>query len=82
MGAGPPPPPLPDPGPEPEPTPGGPGIHATARGAGDAVMLTAPDGDPRLFVVQRNGLIRIAEGGAVRPKPFLCLLYTSPSPRD
>jgi glucose/arabinose dehydrogenase len=62
-----------EPEPDPEPTPEGPGIQKTAHGVSDAVMLTAPEGDPRLFVVERGGVIRIVEGGAVRRRPFLDL---------
>ncbi|MHB1296924.1 MAG: PQQ-dependent sugar dehydrogenase [Gemmatimonadaceae bacterium] len=33
--------------------------------------LTAPSGDPRLFVVELGGMIRVIENGIVRPTPFL-----------
>ncbi|HVK83289.1 MAG TPA: PQQ-dependent sugar dehydrogenase [Kofleriaceae bacterium] len=36
-----------------------------------ALLVTAPAGDPRLFVVERAGRIRILENGVVRPMPFL-----------
>jgi glucose/arabinose dehydrogenase len=35
------------------------------------IFLTAPKRDPRLFVVEQGGRIRIIENGAVRPEPFL-----------
>jgi hypothetical protein len=35
------------------------------------VFVAAPAGDPRLFVVERAGRIRIVEDGAVLPDPFL-----------
>lgn len=41
--------------------------------SGDAVFLTAPDGDPRLYVVERSGLIGVVEGGGARATPFLDL---------
>jgi hypothetical protein len=37
------------------------------------VYLTSPPGDPRLFVAEKGGRIRIIENGAVRPTPFLDL---------
>src|SRR5688572_6872784 len=37
------------------------------------VHLTAPAGDPRLFVVEQGGTIRIVQGGRVLPEPFLDL---------
>lgn len=36
-----------------------------------AVFAAAPDGDARLFIVERAGRIRILQGGAVLPSPFL-----------
>src|SRR5215207_11152218 len=35
------------------------------------VDLTSPPGDPRLFVAEKGGRIRIIENGAVLPQPFL-----------
>lgn len=41
---------------------------------GDAALLvTAPPGDPRLFVVMRGGAIRILENNQVLPDPFVDL---------
>jgi len=37
----------------------------------DPIHATAPPGDPRLFVAERGGGIRIFENGALRPTPFL-----------
>ncbi|MGH7630425.1 MAG: PQQ-dependent sugar dehydrogenase [Gemmatimonadales bacterium] len=37
------------------------------------VDLTSPPGDPRLFVAEKGGRIRIIESGAVLPTPFLDL---------
>lgn len=37
------------------------------------VHLTAPPGDPRMFVVEKTGAIRIVEDGTLRPTPFLDL---------
>ncbi len=36
-----------------------------------AVLVTSPPGDPRLFVVEQRGAIRIIEDGMVLPTPFL-----------
>jgi uncharacterized membrane protein YgdD (TMEM256/DUF423 family)/glucose/arabinose dehydrogenase len=37
------------------------------------VHLSAPAGDPRIFVVEQGGTIRIVQGGRVLPEPFLDL---------
>src|SRR5262245_54098410 len=35
------------------------------------ILVTAPIGDPRLFVVEKTGRVRIVENGALLPTPFL-----------
>ena len=67
-----------DPGPTPLPrcTTSTPGTTITAteiaKVAGGAVLVTAPREDPRLFVVEQQGRIRIVdETGALLPAPFL-----------
>jgi glucose/arabinose dehydrogenase len=42
-----------------------------ARGLDNPVYLTAASGDPRLFVVEQPGRIRIIENGRLLDKPFL-----------
>ena len=42
-----------------------------ASGLAHPVFVTAPIGDPRLFVVEQDGLIRILSAGALLPSPFL-----------
>ena len=37
------------------------------------LLATAPVGDPRLFVVEKGGLVKIVKGGAVLSAPFLDL---------
>jgi len=37
------------------------------------LLATAPSGDPRLFVVEKGGLVKIVKGGAVLNTPFLDL---------
>jgi len=37
----------------------------------EPTFATAPPGDPRLFITQRDGLVRILENGALVPTPFL-----------
>ncbi len=69
--------PDPDPTPDPDPIPG-PGVvtvgaSTVVSGIGTASFVTAPAGDPRLFVVQQVGRVRIVEGGAVRPADFIDL---------
>lgn len=39
--------------------------------ANEPTVLTAPPGDPRLFVAEKGGAIRIYENGAFRAAPFL-----------
>ena len=45
-------------------------LREVANVAG-AVFATAPEGDTRLFIVERGGRIRILQGGALLPTPFL-----------
>jgi len=59
-------------GEDPTPTPGaGLRLVEAASGFDQPVYVTAPAGDPRLFVVEQTGKIRIVSGGAVLPNPFL-----------
>jgi hypothetical protein len=44
-----------------------------ASGFSQPLYLTAPAGDPRLFVVEQTGRIRIVSGGTVLPTPFIDL---------
>ena len=44
-----------------------------ARGLQAPLYLTAPAGDPRLFVVEQPGRIRVIVGGVLQPTPFLDL---------
>jgi glucose/arabinose dehydrogenase len=44
-----------------------------AGGFAEPVLVTAPAGDARLFVVEQTGRIEIIEGGTVLPTPFLDL---------
>lgn len=46
-------------------------LHPIADGLTAPVFLTAPAGDPRLFIVERNGRVRIVANGALLPTPFL-----------
>ncbi len=60
------------------PDDGGPALDALVLteivgGLDRPVHLTAPPEDPRLFVVEKTGAIRILEDGALRPTPFLDL---------
>lgn len=52
-----------------------PGIAAVrvVSGLTQPVYVTAPVDDPRLFVVEQEGLIRVIEDGAILPTPFLDL---------
>jgi glucose/arabinose dehydrogenase len=42
-----------------------------ASGLNFPLYLTAPDGDPRLFIVERGGTIRIVKDGVLLRNPFL-----------
>ena len=63
----------------PEPLSGGEPVSATASlramgvTTGQARRVTSPPGDPRLFVVDRVGNVRLIEGGFQRAEPFLDL---------
>ncbi|GIW52571.1 MAG: glucose dehydrogenase [Gemmatimonadales bacterium] len=46
-------------------------VQVVAGGLVNPVYLTSPPGDPRLFVVEQPGRIRIIEEGGLRQTPFL-----------
>ncbi len=48
-------------------------LEPVVSGLSTPVYLTAPDGDPRLFIIEKDGLIRIYKNGALLPTPFLDL---------
>ncbi len=64
-------------GPGNPPPPPGPGpnlaLQLVTSGLDRPLDLTAPPGDPRLFVAEQTGAIRIISNGAVLPTPFLDL---------
>ncbi|MGE3545923.1 MAG: sorbosone dehydrogenase family protein, partial [Kofleriaceae bacterium] len=47
--------------------------HQIARVTGQAVLVTSPPNDPRLFVIEKNGRIRIIEDGVLQLTPFIDL---------
>jgi len=53
----------------------GQGVHArlVASGLDHPVHVTSPPGDPRLFVVEQPGRIRVIENGRLLDRPFLDL---------
>ncbi|HET6341546.1 MAG TPA: PQQ-dependent sugar dehydrogenase [Gemmatimonadota bacterium] len=57
---------------DPEPI-GEPTLVEVADGLDFPVHLTSPPGDPRLFVVEKSGSIRVIQDGEVLPEPFLDL---------
>jgi hypothetical protein len=52
-------------------------LQLVTSGLDRPVLVAAPAGDPRLFVVEQTGDIEIISGGAVLPTPFLDLVVTS-----
>ena len=66
-------PPTPEP-PKPEPPAFALALREVASGLDAPLLLTAPAGDPRRFIVERAGRIRILAGdGSLRATPFLDL---------
>lgn len=55
----------------PPPTGDAPRLERVVGGLEQPVHLAAPPGDPRLFIVEQPGRIRIVENGTLRPTPFL-----------
>ncbi len=47
------------------------GFEPFVSGLGAPIHLTAPEGDDRVFVVERPGRIRVVTGGVLAPTPFL-----------
>lgn len=59
-------------GPEPDPGPTGPlRLVEVVTGLSAPVALTTPPGDPRLFIVEQSGRIRVVEDGTLLTAPFL-----------
>ncbi len=52
-------------------------LQQVATGLSRPVLVAAPPGDPRLFVVEQGGDIEIINGGAILPRPFLDLPVTT-----
>ncbi len=46
-------------------------LEVVARGLSDPLYLAAPPGDPRLFIVEQAGRIRIVQSGQLLAQPFL-----------
>lgn len=46
-------------------------LELVVAGLSSPLYLTAPEGDPRLFIVEQAGKIRIVKNGALLPQPFL-----------
>lgn len=46
-------------------------LQQVASGFSQPLFAGAPVGDPRLFIVEKTGAIRLVIGGVVQPQPFL-----------
>ncbi len=46
-------------------------VEMVAEGLSNPVVVTAPSSDPRLFIVEQPGRIRIVQGGQLLDEPFL-----------
>ena len=64
--------PDPDPDPDPDP-PGALALETVATGLSSPLLLVAPPGDSRLFIVEQPGRIRVVKGGTLLSTPFLDL---------
>jgi glucose/arabinose dehydrogenase len=53
------------------------GLVEIAAGFDMPVFVTSPPADPRLFVLEKSGSIRIIEGTTVLPEPFLTVAIPS-----
>jgi glucose/arabinose dehydrogenase len=49
-------------------------VEPLASGLSNPLFLTAPASDPRLFILEQPGRIRIVENGTLLPTPFLDLV--------
>ncbi len=49
------------------------GLQEVASGLSFPIYLTAPSGDPRVFIVEKGGTIRIVKDGALLPTAYLDL---------
>lgn len=49
-------------------------LNEIANGLSSPLYLTAPANDPRLFIVEQTGRVRIVQGGVLLPQPFLNLV--------
>ncbi|MES2708515.1 MAG: PQQ-dependent sugar dehydrogenase [Verrucomicrobiota bacterium] len=48
-------------------------LQQAATGFSQPLFVTAPEGDSRLFVVEKGGTVRVVQGGSTLPAPFLDL---------
>ncbi|HYJ97625.1 MAG TPA: PQQ-dependent sugar dehydrogenase, partial [Burkholderiaceae bacterium] len=46
-------------------------LEKVVSGINTPLAMVQPPGDPRMFIVEQNGRIKILEGGKVRDTPFL-----------
>src|SRR5829696_9376739 len=62
-------------GEDPSQPPGGSGVRLeeVVTGLSSPLYLTAPTGDPRLFIVEKTGAIRIVKDGLLLGEPFLSI---------
>ncbi len=58
------------------------GLQPIATGLDMPVYVTSPPGDPRLFVLEKKGTIRVIKNGALLPTPFLTIDVANVSSLD
>ena len=46
-------------------------LEPVAKGINTPLAMVQPPGDPRMFIIEQNGRIKILEGGQLKPTPFL-----------
>ena len=46
-------------------------LEKVVSGINTPLAMVQPPGDPRMFIIEQNGRVRILEAGQLKPTPFL-----------